>query len=340
MTPLVAGHATGIGSWPGTDPREAAATVVGELPGLPHLVELPGRGLGADTIGRAAALLTDFPIDTSTTGYRTGARRSVIARRAAGLLSADLDALEEAWEIAGKGPGGAVKVQAPGPWTLAASLELAGGARLLLDRGAVRDLADSLGDGLASHAADVSRRCGGARVVVQLDEPLLTDVRAGRLTGRSRLESIPAVATPVAVETLDRVVAASAADVILHACSAEVPTDIAHESRVAALAFDLESVRTASLDGLGTLLDGGTELLVGAVPTTDPQRPLGVDDVLRDLGRLAHRLQFAPEVFAARVGLAPACGLAGASPQWARRALTTVRDAARAMADDPSLLTR
>ncbi|HYZ67105.1 MAG TPA: methionine synthase, partial [Mycobacterium sp.] len=49
--------ATGIGSWPGSSPREAAEIVVGELRSLPHLVELPARGVGADMIGRAAALL-------------------------------------------------------------------------------------------------------------------------------------------------------------------------------------------------------------------------------------------------------------------------------------------
>ena len=42
---------------PGTDALEAARTVVGELPQLPHLPELPGRGAGADLIGRTAALL-------------------------------------------------------------------------------------------------------------------------------------------------------------------------------------------------------------------------------------------------------------------------------------------
>ena len=48
------GAATGVGSLPGTDPVEAAATVVGELPLLPHLPELPARGVGADMIGRTA----------------------------------------------------------------------------------------------------------------------------------------------------------------------------------------------------------------------------------------------------------------------------------------------
>jgi len=40
------GIATGVGSMPGTDSRESAALVVGEVPLLPALPELPARGVG------------------------------------------------------------------------------------------------------------------------------------------------------------------------------------------------------------------------------------------------------------------------------------------------------
>ena len=46
------GAATGVGSLPGTDMVEAIKLVFGELPDLPHLPELPGRGPGAELIGR------------------------------------------------------------------------------------------------------------------------------------------------------------------------------------------------------------------------------------------------------------------------------------------------
>ncbi|MGZ6772647.1 MAG: hypothetical protein ACXVGA_08965, partial [Mycobacteriaceae bacterium] len=67
---LPPGTATGIGSWPGTDPVEAARVVLGELGVLPHLVELPARGVGADMIGRTAALLVDIAVEVSPSGYR------------------------------------------------------------------------------------------------------------------------------------------------------------------------------------------------------------------------------------------------------------------------------
>ncbi len=37
---------------------------------LTHIVELPARGVGADMIGRAGALLVDIAIDTVPRGYR------------------------------------------------------------------------------------------------------------------------------------------------------------------------------------------------------------------------------------------------------------------------------
>ena len=83
-------QASGIGSWPGTVAREAAQIVVGELHALPHLVELPARGVGADIIGRAGALLVDIGIDTVPRGYRIASGRSAVVRRATRRLRVKL----------------------------------------------------------------------------------------------------------------------------------------------------------------------------------------------------------------------------------------------------------
>ena len=66
---------------------QAAEVVVGELHSLTHLVELPARGVGADLIGRAGALLVDIAIDTVPRGYRIVARpaRSPSARSACSM---------------------------------------------------------------------------------------------------------------------------------------------------------------------------------------------------------------------------------------------------------------
>ena len=103
-------------------------------------------------IGRAGALLVDIGIDTVPRGYRIAAGRGAVTRRASSLLGEDVDALEEAWEKAGlRGSARTVKVQAPGPITLAAQLELSGGHRAITDSGALRDLAGSLAEGVAVH---------------------------------------------------------------------------------------------------------------------------------------------------------------------------------------------
>jgi len=167
VIPWPAGAATGVGSMPGTDVGEALRIVLGELPDLPHLPELPGRGAGADMIGRGAVFLAELPVEIQASGWRLTARPGRDLRRARDLLERDLDALEAATE----GYSGALKLQVVGPWTLAAGLELHSGHRVVSDHGATRELAQSLAEGLRAHLADVARRVPAATIVTQFDEP-------------------------------------------------------------------------------------------------------------------------------------------------------------------------
>jgi len=331
-----AGIGTGIGSWPGVDARESAAVILGELAALPHLVELPARGLGADMIGRASALLVDLHLDGTTTGYRLTGRRGTIAARAEDLLNQDLDAFEEAWENAGLGPGPTVKVQSAGPLTLAAHTELVTGRRVLTDPGAVRDLSESLGEGLSRHAAEVTRRTG-ATVVVQLDEPALPDVLAGTLTGRTILESVAAMPEPETQHVLDTTIEATRRSVAVHCCGGTVPTGLLRASAADAVALDVARVSAADLDGIGELLDSGTTLLLGLIPTTAPATPPTWRQVAAPAVTLIDRLGF-PRAALRSVAVTPACGLAGADPEWARTALRLTRDVAAAFTEDPESL--
>ena len=89
--------ATGIGSWPGTDIREAVVTVRDQLAtGLPYLPELPARGPGADMIGRAAGLLEGLSVDLQPSGWRITERPGRDAARTAAYWRQDLDELAEA----------------------------------------------------------------------------------------------------------------------------------------------------------------------------------------------------------------------------------------------------
>ena len=330
------GAATGIGSWPGVDARESAAVILGELAALPHLVELPARGLGADMIGRASALLVDLHLDVTTTGYRLTGRRGTVAARAEDFLLQDLDAFEEAWENAGLGPGRTVKVQSAGPLTLAAHTEFTTGHRVLTDPGAVRDLSESLGEGLARHAAEVTRRTG-AVVVVQIDEPALPDVLAGTLRGRTILETVTAVPEPEAQHVLDTTIEATRRSVAVHCCAGTVPAALLRSSAADAVALDLAGVSGADLDGLGELLDSGTALLLGLIPTSAPATPPTWRQVAEPAVTLIDRLGF-PRAVLRSVSVTPACGLAGADPAWARTALRLTRDVAAAFAEDPESL--
>nr|WP_325097377.1 methionine synthase [Nocardia gipuzkoensis] len=335
---LPGGIATGVGSWPGLDPREAAATIVGELGDLPHLVELPGRGAGADLIGRASALLVDLRFDTTPRGYRLAQRPGSVSRRAHDLLRADLDALEEAWENAGLSDGGrVVKLQSAGPLTLAAQVELPGGHRVLTDPGAVRDLSASLAEGLAQHVAEVRKRLG-AHVVLQLDEPSLTAVLGGSLRGVSVLNTVRALPEPEALALLDTVIAAQSAPVLVHSCAEPPALGLLRRSAAAAIGFDLSTIGTDQLDEVGEALEAGKQLVLGVVPT-EPQASTVTWRAFAEPGvRLVDRLGFGRRTLAQRVAVSPACGLGGVPLEWSRRALRLAAEVARAYAEEPEEL--
>lgn len=327
--------ATGVGSWPGTTARQAAEIVVGELHTLSHLVELPARGVGADLIGRTGALLVDIGIDTVPRGYRIAAGRSSALRQAVSLLGEDIDALEEAWEKAGlRGSGRPVKIQAAGPITLAAHLELPGGHRAITDPGALRDLGASLAEGVAAHRAEVARRLE-TPVVVQFDEPSLPAALQGRLSGVTSLTPVHPVDEPLAMSLIDACVAPADTEVALHSCAADLPWKALLRSQVHAISVDLSTLTAADLDGVGEFVDSGRTVLLGVVPTSAPDRRPAVEEVAKAVVAVTDRLGFARQVLRERIGITPACGLAGATLDWARTAIELAQKAADGFASDP-----
>ncbi|MHA3022727.1 methionine synthase [Mycobacterium sp. BMJ-28] len=331
--------ASGIGSWPGTSARVAAEVIVGELHALPHLAELPARGIGADLIGRAGALLVDIGIDTAPRAYRITPGRSAALRRAVSLLDEDLDALEEAWEKAGlRGTQGrTVKVQVPGPITLAAQLELPNGHRAITDSGAMRDLAGSLAEGVAAHRADVARRIG-AEVVVQFDEPSLPVALAGRLTGVTSLSPVHPVDGPVAGALLDECAQRVGGEVLVHCCAPDIPWKVLQHSMIHAVAVDVAVLSAADLDGIGEFVESGRTVLLGVLPATAPATAPTPEQVAAAAAKVTDRLGFPRAVLRERIGITPACGLAGATADWARTALGLVQDAADRLAQDPDAI--
>lgn len=316
--------------------------VVGELAGaLPHLVELPARGVGADLLGRAGALLVDVAIDTVPRGYRLAARPGAVTRRAISLLDEDMDALEEAWETAGlRNDGRVVKVQAPGPITLAAEVELANGHRAITDPGALRDLTASLAEGVAAHRAQLSRRLE-TPVVVQFDEPSLPKALGGALSGVTALSPVAALDEAVAGSLLDACAETVAGEVALHCCAPGIPWDLLQRSIFSAISVDAGTLSAADLDGIAAFVESDRAVMLGVIntgATRAPSRRPSAEQVAAAVVAVTDRLGFARSALRERIGVTPACGLAGATPEWARTAIELARKAAEMFAEDPDAI--
>lgn len=342
--PWAPGTATGVGSMPGENPMETARVVAGELPDLPYLAELPGRGPGADVTGRTAALLVDIPVELAgPRGWRIAERPGRDLRRARSMLSSDLDAMEEVLD----GYAGLVKVQLAGPWTLAATIEQPRSLNpALADPGLVADLAASLAEGAAAHVAEVGKRVPRATILVQLDEPTLPAVLHGAVPTPSGLSRVRAVEDEVARERLRQVLAATPSYAVVHCCARDLPFGLIVSAGADGVSFDPSLLRRGDFDGFAEAAEAGLGMLIGALPTTGPQenaagsagtarrsgrdereRPAPSDTarVVRDLWR---KMDLPPARCAPQVVITPACGLAGASPKQARDALRWCREAA------------
>jgi hypothetical protein len=256
--------------------------------------------------------------------WRIASRPGRDLRRARDLLARDLDQLTEQAD----GYAGPLKVQAAGPWTLAAGLDLPVGGKVLRDPGAVRDLTASLAEGLRAHVGEVAARVPGASVLLQLDEPSLPAVLAGRVPTESGLGTLRAVPTDTASGALRAVVEAVGVPVVVHCCAPDVPLEAVGAAGAVAVALDVDLV--TDLDPLGEALDAGLGLFAGAAsPTGPPTSSAEVADRVRGLWR---RLGFPLARMAEQVVVAPACGLAGAAEP--RTLLAACRDAGKRLLED------
>ncbi|WP_460745558.1 methionine synthase [Nocardiopsis oceani] len=360
--PWPVASSTGVGSWPEEDPDEAMRVIAGELPDLPHLPELPARGAGADMIGRTGSLLVDFPIEVQPTGWRVVDSPGRDLARAGSFLSYDLDALtEHAHDYEGT-----FKIQLAGPWTMAASVELRNGQRLVSDPGAHRDLAESHLEGALAHLAEVRRRVPGARIIVQVDEPSLPSVLLGSLPTASGFGVLPAVdriQVEAVLRTLFAALTEAGAVPAAHCCAPGAPVDLLRRSGARALSMNALLLDRAHDNMVGEAVEAGVGLLLGVVPSTDPPAPAvggersgrgrgdaresssggsaeapGMSDpatIVDPVRDLWNRLGFSPDLLSRAVVTTPTCGMAGASPQHARAALKAARDGARVLRDEP-----
>ena len=326
-------RASGVGSWPDTDVRQAVSAIRDLLSedGLPYLPELPARGPGADIIGRSAGLLADLAVDLQPMGWRFVDRPGRDAHRTSGLMRQDLDELAEAFD----GYPGDLKVQIAGPWTLASSVWLHRGERSVVDAGATRDVIASLAEGLRVHLGEVAQLLPKATLVVQIDEPGLPSVLAGRLPTASGFGRIRAIDPTAAAEGLRDVVAAAGdRHTVLHCCAPDVPFVMLRDTGVKAVSVDIALLGPRSWESVAATVESGLDLWAGVVPTDhgDGRVRLEVTDVIGPLVEAWRRVGL-PVSDLSRVTLTPACGLAGFTPAGARTAQRLAVDAARALTE-------
>lgn len=323
--------ATGVGSMPGEDAAayaEATRLVLGELPDFPHLPELPGRGPTASMIGRTLAIVAELGADLQPAGWRLTDAAGADQRRARSLLAQDLDTVEElTQDYAGR-----FKIAVTGPWTLAATVERPRGDRVLADHGARRELAQALAEGIKDHVADVRRRLPNADIVVQVDEPSLPAVMAGQIptaSGFSRHRSVDAAKASPALEWVFSAVREAGATSVAHCCDGEVPISLLTGAGSDGISVDQSVLEPSTYDDLADLIDKGRPVFLGMVPSTEPSDGPLTDKVLTEkVLRLLDMLGFDPESAGQHLVITPACGLAGATPSWTRRALQLSRQVA------------
>lgn len=346
---------SGPGVWPGTDPLEALLTIFGDLAdtpegvtGRPCLAHLPGRGAGAEPVARTAALLVELPVELGPHGWRLADHPGLDLGRARSFLRADLDALA----VAAHGYTGPVSVQVVGPWTLAATLYLAHGDRVLTDYGAVRALADSLAAGIVEHLAAVRTQVPGAEVTVRLDEPLLGQVGAGvvpTFSGRSRIR---AVRGHEIVEVLEPVVRAAGPGLVVQVGPVWDGIPPVVLSGAAAVGVELGPLsdedgdpaawNPAGWELLARAIERGTGLWAGLVPSVLAQQLAPGADVrgLADLVSVPWRRLGLPLAGLNNVVLAASGGAATwdafRTPDQARAALRTLVRTAAVLAERAS----
>lgn len=353
--------ATALGTWPGTAVSEANRIIRGELgsPNLPHLVELPDRGVGADAVGRTAAMLVDLAVDLQPHGWRMVPRSGREHRRALSFLDADINDLAEV--IGGEStPARELKVQLRGPVSLAADLYVHNGERLLRDSGARSELTQSLAAGAADHVCRVAALARGARIIVQLDEPHAARVLAGTIPTASGYRTLRAVRRSEAVQSwtlmaealraagAQKVVAAitggsagpdgsaiPGGSALLGGTSTADGTPGAQEplgelaSSLDGIAVPLRRLSRAQWEFLAEYVESGGLLWPG-VADVHGGLPPQVSDMVEQLHRPWRTLGLSYAMFS-QLRLTPNAGLAGAHPDTARTILGRLSSAADAL---------
>ena len=308
----------GLGELPGASIIAAADIVVGETGDLRQLPILPARGV--DVVGLTTGILPGINVDAGPRSWVLSARPQLRTRRMWDRVEADLDQCEQAWGTRID----AVKIQVAGPWTLSASIELSNGHRALTDTGALRDLTESLIAGIQEYSADVRARFD-TEVYVQLDEPLLAQVRDGSLPGTSQFDEIPSINDVDLGERLAGVI--EPAEVrYLNQTGYPPLWKVAQVAGVETCQVTLDTVRgSEQYDGMGHALAAGMRVGLGMTRAGDDRDPR---HLAVDIARMWDELGLDRTLLTHAVDVHPRNGLANCTLLDAAAALRTARTVA------------
>ena len=184
---------------------------------------------------------------------------------------------------------------------------------ILSDEIATKDVAQSLAYGVELMVADLRRRLPGVTsVVVQLDEPLITQIMRGAIksasgSGRIRIPSQDEVISLVALFARDN-------ELVMHSCAESVPIELIGRTAVNALSLDATLVGRAEYDLLAEMDDRGKSIWFGILGGVDGHLP-PVSTTVTFVQNLARNIGL-PR---GSVALTHRCGLAGASPHYVQK---------------------
>lgn len=301
-------RSTGLGSMPGTDFRQATGVVRDLSEELFAWPEVPARDEASAMIGRTLGLLAQAT-SRSPDGWRLSSSPDAAQLRAARWWGHDLDDFEELTQ----GYTGTIKLAVAGPWTLASQLRLAHPTmnHVIADRGACRDLAQALAEGIGAMAARVRSRLGH-ELIIQIDEPAAPAVLGGALPTFSGLHKYRTPDTDEVLAAWREVVAAAVLvdgvdQVWLHSCAPGLDIELVGRAGFNGLAVEAGQL---DLDAAGQWLDAGRTLALGVAATDRPVVP-GVDQLVGAALRPLRQLTIDAAMAEHQVVLTPACGLAG-----------------------------
>ncbi|MGC3955566.1 MAG: hypothetical protein QM804_15175 [Propionicimonas sp.] len=220
--------------------------------------------------------------------------------------------------------------------------------RVLADGGARRDLAGALAEGVGDLLSELARRLPAVDLVLQVDEPSLPAVAAGAVPTpggffRHRAVDLPEIAANLALLTAEPSRRGLDVPTVVHCCAPGLPIAemVGQGHRGAgfsAVSLDLDLLTAGDHDALAAALEGGAGLYLGVLPTSQPERVMGIDRTRVRALRFIDRLGLERGV-AERIVLTPACGLAGFSPASVSRVFEVLRGAAAQVSEelgDPS----